>query len=104
MRVGDEIQFEWDEGNFLKLNDAERGVTPALCREIADIEPRFFIETRENRSGDYWMIGPDRTGRFWTIVLVSKGEGLWRPISVGRVPTVRFVTTMKRYENGEEAA
>ena len=77
----DDIRFEWDEANSLKLKGAGRGITPELCREIADIDPWFFIEARENRSGDYWMIGPDASGRIWTIVLVSRGDGLWRPIS-----------------------
>ena len=77
----EEIGFEWDEANLSKLLSAGRGVTPELCLELGANAPKFLLETREGRSGDYWMIAPDNEGRMWTIVVVRKGDNLWRPIS-----------------------
>lgn len=75
------MQFQWDDANLTKLEEAGRGIGPELCEEVASGSPKFYPETRSGRSGDFWMIGPDQDERFWTIVLVQKGDDLWRPIS-----------------------
>jgi hypothetical protein len=81
VKVDDDIEFEWDIANLGKLASSGRGVTPDLCKKLSENNAKFFPETRENKSGDYWMIAPDDTGRMWTIVVVFRGGNLWRPIS-----------------------
>lgn len=76
-----ETDFEWDEANIIKIVSSGRGITPELCFELAENDPRFFPEERPSKSGDFWMIAPDDRGRFWTIVVVSKGPDRWRPIT-----------------------
>lgn len=72
-------EFEWDEENLEHLRP--HGVTLELAEEIKDGAPLFFLN-RPGRGGTHMMIGPDDSGRFWTIILVEAGaEGRWRPIT-----------------------
>lgn len=78
----DELQFEWDERNIRHMMlESPRGITPDLVERLKDNEPKFFRETRPDRSGTHLMVAPDDSGRFWTIVLLDKGENVWRPIT-----------------------
>lgn len=57
-------------------------MTPTLVAEIADNAPKIFPEIpEEGKSGSHRMIGPNESGRFWTIILLDKGQGFWRPIT-----------------------
>lgn len=77
------VDFEWDSGNLRHiLSDSPHGLTPALCHQIRDGMPRIF-EARKGpgRSASHMIIGPDDDQRFWTIIVVYKEHGMWRPIT-----------------------
>lgn len=72
-------ELEWDEDN--ELHCLEHDLTPELAEEVRESAPRFF-ENRPGRTGSHAMIGPDRAGRFWTIIILEAGaRGRWRPIT-----------------------
>lgn len=73
------FEFSWDERN--EQHCARHEVTPMLGEEIKDGVPKFFLND-PGRTGTHMMIGPDRSGRFWTIVIKPTSEtGVWRPIT-----------------------
>jgi hypothetical protein len=73
------FEFSWDERN--ERHCARHQVTPVLVEEIKDGAPKFF-ENDPGKAGTHMMIGPDGSGRFWTIVIKPSGEtGVWRPIT-----------------------
>lgn len=72
-------EFEWDENN--ERHAATHRVTPVVAEEVKDSRPLFF-RNRPGRSGTHMMVGPDETGRFWTIILgQTSTRGRWRPIT-----------------------
>lgn len=71
-------EIEWDDRNL--THAARHGVTPTVVREVLDQRP-LFRRNLAGRSGDHQMIGPDRSGRFWTVILLDLGVGRWRPIT-----------------------
>ncbi len=72
-------EFEWDEEN--EGHCAPHGVTPLLVDQVKDRAPKFF-PNKEGKTGTHMMIGPDRTGRFWTIIVLPAGKaGMWRAIT-----------------------
>lgn len=71
-------EIEWDDRNL--THAARHGVTPTVVREVLDQRP-LFRRNLAGRSGDHRMIGPDRSGRFWTVILLDLGAGRWRPIT-----------------------
>jgi hypothetical protein len=77
------MELEWDEENIYHLLlDPQRGLSIRLVQEIVDGAPKLFPNTpREGRTGSDLMVGPDATGRFYTIVLLHRRENRWRPIT-----------------------
>jgi uncharacterized DUF497 family protein len=71
-------ETEWDESN--EVHCARHEVSPWLVEELLNIKPLFFPNKAE-RSGTHKMVGPSRSGRHWTIIMVNVGEGRWRPIT-----------------------
>ena len=72
-------EFEWDEHN--ERHCAGHGVTPLVAELVKDGFPKFF-QNKPAKTGTHMMIGPNGTGRFWTIILLETGQrGRWRPIT-----------------------
>ncbi len=74
-------EWEWDDGNIEHL--AARGISPELIEdEIWQEAPRYNTN-RRNRSASYFMIGPDRSQRSWTICILQVAEdpAIWRAIT-----------------------
>jgi hypothetical protein len=55
-------------------------VTPGIVAEVASLEPEFFLD-EEGQTGSHMMIGPDGTGRLYTVILLDLGEDRWLPIT-----------------------
>jgi len=73
------FEFEWDERN--ETHCAAHQLTPVVAEEVKNSLPKFFLND-PGRTGTHIMIGPDLSGRFWTIVIrPSSAHGLWRPIT-----------------------
>ena len=82
--MNDEILgLEWDDDNLRHiLVESPHGLTRLLVETVKDTAPLLFInEPREGRSGTHVMIGPDADGRFWTVILLDRGLGIWRAIT-----------------------
>ena len=72
-------EFEWDDNNMEHC--AVHGVTPTVAESVKGELPSFF-ENRPGKTGTHVMIGPDHTGAFWTVILLTTAlEGRWRPIT-----------------------
>jgi uncharacterized DUF497 family protein len=71
-------EFEWDARN--EAHAAAHGVTPELTADISSRQAKVF-PNRERRTGSHMMIGEDAGGRFWTIILLDRGQGRWRVIT-----------------------
>jgi len=72
-------EFEWDDNN--ESHCARHNVTPMVAEHVKDSRPKFF-RNRPGKTGTHVMIGPDDTGRFWTIILLEASRtGRWRPIT-----------------------
>ena len=67
-------------GRAEREHAADHGVTPALVANLVAGTPKLFAN-KEGRAGTHMMIGPDASGRFWTVILGSLGGGRWRPIT-----------------------
>ena len=72
------MEFQWDTANQSHL--ARYRVTPEVVREVASVEPEFFLN-EGGGSGTHMMIGPDESGHLYTIILLEIGSDLWRPIT-----------------------
>lgn len=69
----------WEESNLAHC--ARHGVTPLVVAEVKDGSPRFWLND-PHKTGTHMMVGPDATGRFWTIVILAGGHvGDWKPIT-----------------------
>jgi hypothetical protein len=76
-------EFEFDDRNRRHLREKGR-IDENTITEVWSGDPVFAINPpAENRSGTTLMIGPDVSGRLWTIVIVCVDEasGVWRPIT-----------------------
>jgi uncharacterized DUF497 family protein len=72
-------EFEWDEEN--ESHCARHGVTPLVVEEVKDADPLFF-PNKAGKTGTHMMIGPDASGRRWTIIILAGAhEGRWRAIT-----------------------
>jgi hypothetical protein len=77
------MDFEWGADNLRHVGvDRPRGITPTLVIEIAINAPVLVDNPAgEGRSGSHKLIGPNNTGRMWTIILIHRYGDLWRPIT-----------------------
>jgi hypothetical protein len=75
-------RFEWDDDNLRHvLQESPHGITPVLCETLKNDRPKMFPNTaRPGRSGSHVLVGVS-DDRFWTVVLLNKGSGMWRPIT-----------------------
>ena len=71
--------FEWDERNL--PHAGRHGVSPDVADDVLSVDPRFY-RNKEGMAGTHMMIGPDWTGRYWTIIIrPSENLDVWRPIT-----------------------
>jgi hypothetical protein len=70
-------ELEWDEENEAH---SRHGATPGVCASVLSNRPKLFAN-KANRTGTHMMIGPDGSGRLWTVVLLRLGGGRFRPIT-----------------------
>ena len=76
------VEFEFDDANIGHFTaHPERGLTLSIIIQVAANEPLLFADLNPEHSGSHRMIGPDDTGRFWTIVVLDKGDDVFRPIT-----------------------
>jgi hypothetical protein len=102
------VEFEWDERNLHHmLTDRPHGISPELVLEVSGRVPRLFPnapDAARTRSGSDLMVGPDVAGRFWTIVLLDRRNGLWRPITGWpSIPTEIRLYMEDQRDTGQEA-
>ena len=71
--------FDWDQYNIEHL--AEHGLDPLLVAQVYDSEPKLVAHSADGRSGSHKIIGPDRQGTFWTIIVLELPDDRWRPIT-----------------------
>lgn len=76
--------FEWDEANAEHL--LRHNLTPEVVDEVATVgRPILWRKRqrrRQRRSTRRQLIGRDRYGIFWTVVVEPTRErGIWRPIT-----------------------
>ena len=75
----DVVDFRWDEGNLAHC--ARHDVTPVVVVEVKDRAPQFFLND-PGQPGSPFMIGPDASGRFWTIIILpAENVGEWKAIT-----------------------
>jgi hypothetical protein len=71
--------FEWDDDNEAECGN--HGLSPEIAFEVLIGMARFFLN-KPRRTGTHMMIGPDNTGRCWTIpMLKTTKTNVWRPIT-----------------------
>jgi hypothetical protein len=70
-------EFVWHAATLRKIR--RHGGSVRVCKEVRDGEPRFLPQS--GRAGTHRMIGPDRRGRIWVIVIRYLGGGLAEPIT-----------------------
>ncbi|MPZ22674.1 MAG: hypothetical protein GEU28_03845 [Dehalococcoidia bacterium] len=52
--------WEFDERNLHHFVEKAVGLTEAIVREVAILDPVLFLDQRAgDRSGTHWLIGPD---------------------------------------------
>jgi hypothetical protein len=74
-------EFEFDARN---LSHFSHGLTDIVIWDVWAGDFGVFVNPPQpTRSGTHLMIGPDSTGRLWTIVVVEVDQeaGRWRPIT-----------------------
>jgi hypothetical protein len=71
--------FDWDQHNIDHL--AQHGIDPNLVAQIYDNDPKLVAHSGGGRSGSHKMIGPDKDGTFWTIIVLELRDDRWRPIT-----------------------
>lgn len=74
------FDFEFDDTNRDHL--ARHGIDDLLVWDVSTGGARLF-QNRPGRAASHLMIGPDATGRLWTIALVQIDDelALWRPVT-----------------------
>jgi uncharacterized DUF497 family protein len=72
-------EFDWDDRN--ERHCARHGLDPVTAEEVKNRRPKIF-QNVAGKTGTHIMIGPDRTGRCWTVIMVPAGtRGWWRPVT-----------------------
>jgi hypothetical protein len=73
-----ELRWSWRS----RRHGAVHGLRQAIGDAVLANAPRFFENPREDSAARYLMVGPDATGRSWTIVLrPTRTEGVWIPVT-----------------------
>jgi hypothetical protein len=78
------VQFQLDGANIkhFVFDRPDRGFSVEILLAIANLDPRVIGETPEEwRSSSHKIVGPDATGRFWTIAALELEGDWWRPIT-----------------------
>jgi hypothetical protein len=70
-------EFQWDEENE---GHQTHGLTYEIAEEVRTGAP-LFLRNKKNRTASHLMIGPRRSGEFWTVAILEVGDGMWRPIT-----------------------
>jgi hypothetical protein len=89
-------EFEFDDRNRRHLQETAR-LDEMIITEVWSGRPVFAInEPAETRSGTHLMIGPDISGRIWTVVIVcvDARAAIWRAIT-GWPATAKEIRTWK---------
>ena len=74
------LDLEFDEDNLEHL--ASHGLTPRRVLQVLDGEEYVLLRNKRSGSGQLKLIGPDRGGQFWTVILAATDEpGVWRPVT-----------------------
>jgi hypothetical protein len=69
-------EFEWDDDNLLHCSNEHR-LGPVKVDQVRDTRCVFFFN-HPDRAATHLMIGPDSSGRFWTVAISpSRAAGLW---------------------------
>ena len=71
------------------------GGSVRICREVIATSPKFFLQT--GRRASHLMIGPDASGRLWTIALDKLNEYQVMPVTAW--PSKR--SEINRYEEAD---
>lgn len=82
----DDEWIEYDEE--VTRHIARHRLTPEIVFEVVDSDAVWF-KNRPGQRGSHLLIGPDRNGRFWTIILdePSLPEGRWQLVTGWRSST-----------------
>lgn len=74
-------EWEWDDDNIEHL--ARHGLTPELIQDEIWLEAPKYNANRAGRIASHIMVGPDRSGRLWTVCIVQSEEdpATWRAIT-----------------------
>jgi uncharacterized DUF497 family protein len=91
----DFADFQWDAD--VGKHVGRHGLRVAIIHAVVKGTPRVF-ENTETGVGSHRVIGPDRRGRFWTIIFVQARSGRWRPVT-GWPSTAREI---RRYKEDED--
>jgi len=67
----------WHSETLKKIR--RHGGSVRTCIEVKNGRPKFFRQS--GRTGSHKMVGPDRKGRFWTIIIDYLGGGRAEPIT-----------------------
>ena len=72
-------EFEWDDENMVHCGLHDFG--PRIAEQVRSRLPLYF-KNKAGRRATYVMVGPDRSGRSWTIAIQNTdSRGRWRPIT-----------------------
>ena len=82
----------WHSETLKKIR--RHGGSVRICVEVKNGQPKFFPQS--GRTGSHKMVGPDSSGRFWTIIIDYLGDGQAEPITA-------WPSTRKQIRQYEEA-
>jgi hypothetical protein len=72
-----EVRWDWR----VVRHGRRHALYPYIGQAVMAIAPRYF-ENKPGRRGSHVAVGPDRTGRFWTISIERlEEEGVWRAVT-----------------------
>ncbi len=72
--------WDLDDDNLEEM--AGHGLDEETFFQVCWEAPRFR-RNKKDRAGTYQMVGPDKGGRFWIVVIleIDHDDGVWRPIT-----------------------
>lgn len=72
------VEWEWDDDNLSYLS--RRGLTRALVRQVWLQRP-LYRKNLSGRAASHKMIGPDASGKLWTVCILEVRLGIWRAVN-----------------------